>query len=179
MLFPDEASFQRIKMNHTDGENEEAAKRANEYMEASMYKDRLSNAGLYFAQLEERGKALKQMNSPRLGDSMLKADGTLWMADLAKAAPKLNPDDSAQIAALPLGSWLKTDPWDDKELMLNTKRYAPMNAREKMPFEVTAIYYKLQRFDSAAAPATDATTSASAQPAAGDAAATPDKTPQP
>jgi hypothetical protein len=84
---------------------------------------------------------------------------------LAKQAPKLNQDDTTQVAALPLGSWLKTDPWDDKEHMLNAKRYAPMNARDKMPFEVTAIYYKLQRYDDAAGAPPAGT------PAAGQAAA--------
>jgi len=42
LLFPDEASFQRILMNHTDVDNGTAAKRAMEYLEASMYKDRTS-----------------------------------------------------------------------------------------------------------------------------------------
>ena len=149
LLFPDESSFQRIKMNHSDPDNLEAAKRATEYLQTSIYKDKTSNAGLYFAQLADRGKALKQLNSPKLGDSMLKADGTPWMTELAKSAPKLNQDDTTQVAAFPLGSWLKTDPWDDKEHMLNAKRYAPMNARDKMPFEVTAIFYKLQRYEEA------------------------------
>lgn len=156
MLFPDEASFQRIKMNHSDAENIDAAKRATEYLQTSMYKDHISNAGLYFSQLADRGKALKQLNTARLGDSMLKADGTPWLADLAKSAPKLDQDDTSQIAALPLGSWLKTDPWDDKEQMINAKRYAPMNAREKMPFELTAIHYRLQRFSDTSAAASDA-----------------------
>ena len=31
--------------------------------------------------------------------------------------------------------------------MLNAKRYAPMNARDKMPLEVTPVYFKLQRYD--------------------------------
>ncbi len=149
LLFPDESSFQRIKMNHSDADNLEAAKRATEYLQTSIYKDKTSNAGLYFAQLADRGKALKQLNSPKLGDSMLKADGSPWLSELAKSAPKLNQDDTTQVAAFPLGSWLKTDPWDDKEHMLNAKRYAPMNARDKMPFEVTAIFYKLQRYDEA------------------------------
>ena len=149
LLFPDESSFQRIKMNHSDADNLEAAKRATEYLQTSIYKDKTSNAGLYFAQLADRGKALKQLNSPKLGDSMLKADGSPWLSELAKTAPKLNQDDTTQVAAFPLGSWLKTDPWDDKEHMLNAKRYAPMNARDKMPFEVTAIFYKLQRYDDA------------------------------
>jgi hypothetical protein len=172
LLFPDESSFQRIKMNHSDTDNGSAAKRASEYMAASMYKDRVANAGLYFAQLSERGKALKQLNSPKLGDSMLKLDGTPWLADLAKSAPKLNQDDTTQVAALPLGSWLKTDPWDDKEHMLNAKRYAPMNARDKMPFEVTAIYYRLQRYEDAQKNPGGAmpTGTNPATPAAGDAA---------
>jgi hypothetical protein len=181
LLFPDESSFVRIKMNHSDTDNTDASKRATEYLAASMYKDRTTNAGLYFAQLADRAKALKQLNSPKLGDSMLKTDGTPWMAELAKSAPKLNQDDTTQIAAFPLGSWLKTDPWDDKEHMLNAKRYAPMNARDKMPFEVTPIYFNLRRYEDAqkapvpvpgAAPATGA-------PAAGDTTATPPATPAP
>jgi len=172
LLFPDESSFQRIKMNHSDLDNAAAAKAAITYLQASMYKDKLANAGLYYAQLVDRSKALKQLNTPKLGDSMLKEDGTPWLADLWKQAPKLNQDDTTQVAALPLGSWLKTDPWDDKEHMLNAKRYAPMNARDKMPFEVTAIYYKLQRYDDAAKTAAPAPAGAApaGAPAAGQAA---------
>ena len=184
LLFPDETTFQRINMYHNDHDNAEAATKAMEYLQASMYKDRLPNAGLYWAQLVERSKVLKAMNSPKLGDSLLKADGTAWMGDLAKMAPKLNQDDLTQTAALPLGSWLKVDPWDDSVHMLDAKRYAPMNARDKMPFEVTPIFYKLQRYQMAnanppaptagapaATPAADAP--AAGAPAAGAPAADP------
>jgi hypothetical protein len=152
LLFPDTETFQKIDMNHTDVDNGTAAKRAMEYLQNSMYKDKLATAGLYYAQLVDRSKVLKQLNSPKLGDSLLKADGTPWMADLWHQSPKLNWDDLQQTAALPLGSWLKTDPWDDKVKMLNAKRYAPMNARDKMPFEVTPIFFKLQRYEAAAPP---------------------------
>jgi len=147
LMFPDEASFQRIAMNHTDHDNEDAAKRATEYLQASMYKDKLPNAGLFWSQLADRGKVLKALNSPRLGDSLLRADGTPWMSELAKAAPKIDWDDMAQIPALPLGSWLRIDPWDDRVHMLNATRYTPMNARDKMPLEVTPIYFRLQRMN--------------------------------
>jgi hypothetical protein len=193
LLFPDESTFQRINMYHSDHDNDEAAKKAMEYLQASMYKDRLANAGLYYEQLVDRSKQLKALNTPALGDSLLKADGTPWMANLEKMAPKINWDDLTQTAALPLGSWLKVDPWDDSVHMLDAKRYAPMNARDKMPFEVTPVFYKLQRYEAAhvepptspaaAAPATgatpaqppaagDQTAAPPAQPAAGDAAAT-------
>jgi hypothetical protein len=149
LLFPDESTFQRIDMYHSDHDNEEAVKKAQQYLEASMYKDKLPSAGLFWAQLTDRGKVLKNLNTPKLGDSLLRADGTPWMTQLAHGAPKINWDDMAQIPALPLGSWLKTDPWDDRVHMLNAKRYAPMNPRDKMPLEVTPVYFKLQRYSAA------------------------------
>ena len=179
LLFPDESSFQRINMYHTEHDNEEAAKTAMQYLQASMYKDKLPNAGLYFAQLVDRSKELKALNTPTLGDSLLRPDGTPWMSDLAKMAPKINWEDLNQTAALPLGSWLKVDPWDDSVHMLDAKRYAPMNARDKMPFEVTPVFYKLQRYEAAhVAPppvpaATPGTDTPQGAPAAGDPAAAP------
>ncbi len=169
LLFPDETTFQRINMYHNDHDNAEAATKAMEYLQASMYKDRLPTAALYWAQLVDRAKVLKAMNSPKLGDSLLKVDGTPWMADLTKMAPKLNQDDLTQTAALPLGSWLKIDPWDDSVHMLDAKRYAPMNARDKMPFEVTPIFYKLQRYQVASTnpPAAPAAGAPAGSPAAG------------
>jgi hypothetical protein len=170
LLFPDTETFQRIDMNHSEVDNGTASKRAMEYLQNSMYKDKFPTAGLYYAQLVDRAKVLKQLNTPKLGDSLLKSDGTPWMADLLHQSPKLNWDDLTQTAALPLGSWLKTDPWDDKVHMLNAKRYAPMNARDKMPFEVTPVFFKLQRY--AAAPEAGATA-----PATGTAAPAQDQQP--
>jgi hypothetical protein len=136
LLFPDESSFQRINMYHSDTDNEEAVKKAQTYLEASMYKDQLPTAGLFWVQLADRGHVLKNLNTPKLGDSLLRADGTPWMASLAHSAPKL-------------GSWLKTDPWDDRVHQLSAKLYAPMNPRDKMPLEVTPVYFKLQRYSAA------------------------------
>jgi hypothetical protein len=140
-----------------------------------MYKDQLATAGLFWEQLADRGQVLKALNSPKLGDSLLKTDGTPWMTTLAKGAPKINWDDLAQSPALPLGSWLKTDPWDDRVHQLNAKLYAPLNPRDKMPLEVTPIYFRLQRYDEAqsaanAAAANKPAAAAAAQqpPAAGD-----------
>ncbi len=177
LLFPDESTFQRIDMNHSEIDDASAAKQALVYLQASMYKDKLGDAGLFWAQLAARGKELKALNTPRLGDSMLAPDGTPWMASLSHEAPKINWDDLSQIAALPLGSRLKTDPWDDKVHMLNAKLYAPMNARDKMPLEVTPVYFKLQRYEDAnanppAAPAAGAAPSQPAQPAEQQPAAT-------
>jgi hypothetical protein len=190
LMFPDQATFQRIDMYHTDHDNIDAAKRAMEYLQNSMYKDKLPNAGLYYAQLVQREKVLKGLNTPKLGDSLLKTDGTPWMADLQRMAPALNWDDLTQRAALPLNSWLKTDPWDDRVHQLNAKIYAYMNPRDKMPFEETPVYFKLRRYDAsllvppptpavapAVPPAAAPTAPGATPPATPPAAAAPDATP--
>ncbi|MGB6975540.1 MAG: hypothetical protein WBD67_12735 [Terracidiphilus sp.] len=167
LLFPDEATFQRIDMAHTQADDESAVKEAMKYLGASMYKDKMASAGLYWEQLAARGQALKALNTPLLGDSMLRPDGTPWMLALAHDAPKIDWDDLAQIPALPLGSWLKVDSWNDHVHMLDAKRYAPMNARDKMPFEVTPIYFRLQRYEDANAQPAAPGAAPAAQPATG------------
>jgi hypothetical protein len=141
-------------MQHTDGDDEAAAKKAVQLLDGSIYKDKEGNAGLYFAQLQIREKELTALNTSRLGDSMLKTDGTPWLEALQKKAPKLDMDKLDQIAALPLGSRLRVDSWDDKVYSLNAKSPPILNARDKMPFEVTPVYFRLTRFDQSQAQST-------------------------
>ena len=147
LLFPDESTFQRIDMYHSTGDNESAAAWGVKYLQNSMYKDTLGQAGLYFEQLQSRAGALKALNSPKLGDSLLNAQGVPWMAALESSAPKINWDDLTQRAALPLGSWLKIDPWDDTVHQTSAKQFAYLNSSEKMPFEVTPLFFNLQRYE--------------------------------
>lgn len=179
LMFPDEASFHRISMYHTDHDNEEATKKAQHYLEASTYKDQLPTAGLFWAQLADRGQVLKQLNTPKLGDSLLRADGTPWMSQLAHSAPKLNRNDLTQIPALPLGSWLMTDPWDDRVHQVNAKLYAPLNPRDKMPLEVTPVFYKVQRYSASNDLRTPADAAPADQPAAADPNGVPTQTTTP
>ncbi|MGC9158444.1 MAG: M48 family metalloprotease [Terracidiphilus sp.] len=169
LMFPDEATFQRIDMAHSSHDNTVAAKQAMQYLENSMYKDRMASAGLYYEQLVAREKALKELNTPRLGDSLLQPDGTPWMAQLEKMAPPLNWDNLNQRPALPLGSWLKVDPWSDRVQQLDAQMYAYMNPRDKMPFEVTPIYFKLKRYDAQQQPASP-TAAGAQEPVSGDGA---------
>jgi hypothetical protein len=56
---------------------------------------------------------------------------------------------------------------------LNARIYPYMNARDKMPFEVTPVFYKLQRYDAANAAPVSAAAPA-AQPASDQPAAAPE-----
>jgi hypothetical protein len=166
LLFPDEVTFQRITMNHSEADDSTAAKKAIVFLNNSVYHDHLSNAGLFIAQLQASAKQLKALTTPRLGDSLLSADGTPWLVELSKASPKLDADKLDQVAALPLGSHLKVDAWDDKVFQLNVKPLPLLNAREKMPFELTPIFFRLTRYADPVHGVTAASTnSISVQPA--------------
>jgi hypothetical protein len=146
LLFPDEATFERIHMSHSDPDNELAAKKAIDLLNHSVYANQLSQPGLFLNQLDARSKQLTALNTPRLGDSLLRPTGEPWLNGLMSKAPKLDMNKLDQVAALPLGSNLKIDAWDDKVIRLNTKAAPIMNARDKMPFEVTPVFFRLTRY---------------------------------
>lgn len=147
LLFPDEATFERIHMSHTDADNALAATKAIALLKHSVYANQLGEPGLFLEQLEARSKELAALNTPRLGDSLLQPDGTPWLAALMTGAPKLDMNKLDQIAALPLGSQLKIDAWSDKVIRLNMRPSVILNARDKMPFEVTPVFFRLTRFE--------------------------------
>ena len=146
LLFPDEATFERIQMSHSDPDNELAAKKSMDLLSHSVYSSQLAQPGLFFAQLTERSKQLTALNTPRIGDSLLRPTGEPWMNALIPKGPKLDINKLDQIAALPLGSQLRIDAWDDKVIRLNARQAPIMNARDKMPFEVTPVFFRLTRF---------------------------------
>ena len=67
------------------------------------------------------------------------------MSTLTESAPQLEMDHIEQIAALPLGSRIKVDPWSNQVRMIKPKPVSLLSAREKMPFEVTPFFPYLTR----------------------------------
>jgi hypothetical protein len=154
LLFPDTAAFQRITMNHSTVDDQEAAKKAVDLFSHSVYHDKTAGVGIFLEQLVDREKELPALMTPRLGDSLVSPAGQPWLSGLMQGAPKLDQDNLTQIAALPLNSRLKTDPWDDKVFPLHFSPSPLLSARDKMPLEVTPVYYRLQRYqEPTAAPA--------------------------
>jgi hypothetical protein len=165
LLFPDTATFQRITMDHSTHDDEEAAKKAVDLFTHSYIKDKAAGVGIFLEQLQAREKALPALFTPRLGDPLVRADGTPWLQALAQGAPQLDMDNLAQIAALPLNSRLKVDPWDDKVFQMNFKPAQLLNARDKMPLEITPVFYRLQRYQEPATTPASATPPPAAPPA--------------
>jgi len=161
LLFPSTSVFQRIPMHHTLADNTAAAKKAVELLNAKELVDGQKYFGLYLAQLQDRAKSLKSLNEPVLGDSLLRSDatGTFWMQALVAKGGKLNMADTKQLAAMPLASFLRFDPWSDKVIAMHTAIEPILGAPDKMPFEVAPVYLKLSYYKT---PAPDATAPAAA-----------------
>lgn len=146
MVFPDEDTFTRIQLARDPHEEEAADKKALEFLQNSPYKDKLANAGLFLRALEVRSKQLPALITPEFGSRMAKGDSVLRMSALLQSAPALQISDVNQIAALPLGSRIKLDPWDDHVELNKSKPVPLVSARDKMAFEVTPMIPHLARY---------------------------------
>jgi hypothetical protein len=185
LMFPSLMAFQRLPMHHTEQDNAEAAKKAMELLSVKELADSPSWFGLYLQQLQSRVKGLKSLTEPQIGDSLFKPDGTFWLQAMVSKAPKLNDKDIKQQAAMPLGAFLKFDAWNDQVLQMHTTYEPLLTQRDKMPFEVTPVYLKLNLYQPPAAPAPAAaapvpdTTQPAATPANGTAATPADSSATP
>jgi hypothetical protein len=117
-----------------------AAEEAVKLLKNSPYKDKLGSAGLFLKQLDAESKALPALIDPRLGNRVAA------FSTLVSSAPALAPDNLDQIAALPVGSRIKLDPWSDQIELLKPKPVSLISAREKMPFQVTPFEPFLTRY---------------------------------
>jgi hypothetical protein len=149
MVFPDEETFQRIQLARDPHEEEAADKKAVEFLQNSPYKDKLANAGLFLRELEVRSRQLPALITPQFGTRMAKKESVLRMSALLQSAPALQPNDVNQVAALPLGSRIKLNPWDDTVELKKSKAVPLLTAREKMAFEVTPMIPHLVRYNGA------------------------------
>jgi hypothetical protein len=69
------------------------------------------------------------------------------MQELAASGPALDEQKLDQIAALPLGSRIRVDPWSNQITLLQTKPVALLSARDKLPFEITPFLIPLARVE--------------------------------
>jgi Zn-dependent protease with chaperone function len=146
MVFPDEETFRRIALAHDPAQEEAADQKAIEFLQNSPYKDKLASAGLFLRALDARSKELSALITPEFGMRMAKGDSVLRMSALMRSAPALKTADITQIAALPLGSRIRLDPWDDSVELKKNKPVPLESARDKMAFEVTPMIPHLVRY---------------------------------
>jgi len=144
MLFTEQQTFVRLRLNHTPEQEAAADAKALEMLKNSPYKDQLANAGLFLRALQQRAPVLPNLIRAHLGNGLTLGNNTR-MSELVASAPALEMNKLDQIAALPMGARIKVDPWSDRAEMSKAKPVALLSAREKMFFEVTPVYPHLTR----------------------------------
>lgn len=143
MLSPQE-TLKRMSFRTSEVDEEAAANKAIQLLKNSMYKNQLGTAGLFLKQLATEQKQLPELISANLGNHVYMGQ------QLIQGSPELKPTDLTQVAALPLGSRIVLNSWDDSIEMAKSKPVQLLSAREKMPFEVTPFMPYLTRFQSSA-----------------------------
>lgn len=149
LVFPDGQVFRRIAVQRDQREEQEADAKALELLSKSPYKDKLGDAALFFKALQERSGQLSWLITPHFGNPVARKGDVMHMSTLLQQGAPLDKLSTAQIAALPLGSRIKVDPWDDRVELKKTGTTPLRSARDKMPFEVTPIFPNLVRFGGA------------------------------
>jgi hypothetical protein len=108
------------------------------------------NAGLFLKEVAKRGATLPRLLQANLGGQFANTDALNRLATFAASAPALEENKIGQIAALPLGSRVKMNPWNNQIVLVKTRPLPPLSAREKMPLEITPFALYLTRIESAA-----------------------------
>jgi hypothetical protein len=144
-LFPETEILQQLRFARPAEEITSANQRAMEILGSSPYKDRLPAAGLFLKALAARAPRLPNLIQPNLGNQITGGDGLLRLASLAAQAPPLEEYKLEQIAALPLGSRVRLDPWTNRIVLMKTRPALLLSPRDKMPFQVTPIIPHLTR----------------------------------
>ena len=149
LFFPDQDTFEEMDFAHDPVDEEAADKEALQLLANSPYKDKLGTAGLFLKALQEHAAVLKNLIRPHLGNSLANGE-SIRMSSVLNAAPKLEPRKLTQLAALPLGSRIKLDPWSDHVELIKTKPVSLTAPVEKMPFGLTPFFPYLTRYSNGA-----------------------------
>ena len=147
-MLSDAELLQKFHFDRSPQELDEAGRKTIEIMKASPYQ-KTANAGLFLKALAARAPALPRLLAANLGNQMANPEALARLEQFAQSAPALEEGKIEQIAALPLGSRVKLNPWNNHVELVKTRPLALLSSREKMPFEVTPFALYLVRIDAA------------------------------
>lgn len=144
-MFSDEQLLERFRFSRSAEEIQAAGAKAVELLRNSPYKEKMSNAGLFLKALSGKATNFPHLISANLGNRLADGETLVRMKTLAVDAPALENEKLEQIAALPLGSRVKLDPWTNQIVLIKTKPIALLSAREKLSFEIAPMFQHLTR----------------------------------
>jgi hypothetical protein len=144
--FSDLEIFTKLNFRFDPAKEATADRKGEELFSKSPYKDKVASVALFLQALEARSAQLPNLLhagfSNDFGSSHL-----VRMQALVNSPKRLRMNQPDQIAALPLGSRIKVDPWSDRVEMQKSKSPLLLSPSEKRPFEVSPFFPYLKRLD--------------------------------
>ncbi|HYM75259.1 MAG TPA: M48 family metalloprotease [Candidatus Dormibacteraeota bacterium] len=144
--FSDLELFARLNFSFDPAKEADADSKGEELFSKSPYKDKAASVALFLQALEARSRQLPGLLHARLSNDFERSHLVGMQAIVNPPQPlQVSPPD--QIAALPLGSRIKVDPWSDRIEMVKGKPPVLLSASENRPFEVSPFFPYLRRLD--------------------------------
>lgn len=144
--FSDMEIFTKLNFHYDPVKEAEADAKGQELFSKSPYNDKVANVALFLQILQSRSGQLPNLMHARFSNDFVSSH-LIQMQTISKAPKNLQMDKRDQIAALPLGSRIKLDPWSDRIEMFENKLPVLETASEKRPFEVSPFFPHLKRLD--------------------------------
>jgi len=142
--FSDLEIFAKYSFRFDPAQEADADKKGLELISKSPYKDKIVNMALFLKALETHSPQLPNLLHGRFSNDFASSH-LVGMTDLATSSKHLKLDPPNQLAALPLGSRIKVDPWSDRIEMANNQPIGQISALKKLPFEITPFFPYLKR----------------------------------
>jgi hypothetical protein len=149
-MLSDVEILQRFRFQRNEMDVAAAGLKMVQILRTSPYKLKLGNAELFLKALGSRAGRLPKLIQATVGNQLASAETLARLSEFAAQSPALQEKSLAQIAALPLGSRIKVDPWTNQITLMQNRPISLLSAREKMPFEVSPFVIHLTRAQTAA-----------------------------
>ena len=137
MVVPTLKQLPLFDFKHTPEQESEADALGMKILTNSPYKNNLAEAGLFLKALAKYGHKVPNLIKANLGESLITDNHVSFMSSVADAAPALDLENPQQIAALPLGSRVKLDPWAGQMKFVKAKPPRIYSPKDKLALEVT------------------------------------------
>jgi Peptidase family M48 len=149
--FSDLEIFAKLDFHFDPVKEADADKKGQELFSKSPYDNQFGTVALFLQALEARSPQLPNLLRARFSNDF-GSSHLVGMQVLAKSPKLLKMDQRDQVAALPLGSRIKVDPWSDRIQMQKSKLPPLETASEKRPFEVSPFFPYLKRLEQTKVP---------------------------
>lgn len=137
MVVPTLKQLPLFDFKHTPDQESEADALGMKILANSPYKNNLAEAGLFLKALAKYGHKVPNLIKANLGESLITDNHVSFMSSVADAAPALDLENPQQIAALPLGSRVKLDPWAGQMKFVKARPPRIYSPKDKLALEVT------------------------------------------